>query len=390
MVHLLHSTNPTVVVFDRFYCEEAFSFRVKDICPQALRVVDMQDVHFLRTEREALALPSSSRSLADLLSYRPNSQSEAVLRELASIYRSDLTLVCSPVELDMLQSNYNIPPTKLSLAPFFIPSPSPHKHSHETSSSFEQRKDVMMIGNWRHKPNVDAAVWAVEEIWPLVTRKLKVVQQVQGNGGDTMEAISPVKLKIYGAYPTGKAASLHRPKQNVESLGFAPNVSELCLSHRLMLAPLRFGAGLKGKIVDAWYHGLPVVTTPVGAEGMIRMRDGNSKSKNNGGSDGGWGGLYNRESAGEIADAVVELYLNNNKARWLQCQQRGFQLLEELYDRDGNLMIVKDAIEEGLAKMQERRDGDVVGGMLWREQCRSTEFFSRWLELKETSSSSSS
>lgn len=343
----------------------------------------MQDVHFLRTEREALAssLASSSRSLSDLLSYRPTSQSEAVLREIASIYRSDLTLVCSPVEKDMLQSNYSIPPTKLGLAPFFIPGPSTYKHETSSSSSFEERKDVMMIGNWRHKPNVDAAVWAVEEIWPLVTRKLQQVQK-QRNGGDKMEA--PVKLKLYGAYPTGKAASLHRPRQNVESLGFAPNLSELCLSHRLMLAPLRFGAGLKGKIVDAWYHGLPVVTTPVGAEGMTRMWDG----KNSSNGDEGWGGLYKGESAEEIADAVVELYMNNNKDRWLQCQQRGFELLEELYDIDENLMIVKNAIQEGLVKMQERRDGDVVGGMLWREQCRSTEFFSRWLELKETSSSS--
>ena len=349
LTELLLQLQPEVVVFDRFYSEEAFSFRVRQVLPNSLRVLDMQDIHFLRGFRESMV--AKKYTMSEILAARPNSsESDNCLRELSSIYRSDLTLVCSPVELDILTKDYNIPRTKVHLAPFFVP---PNDGNNPDMSS---RSDFLMIGNWRHAPNADAAKWTVEEVWPLIQKELKEHKP---------------KLRIYGAHPTGLSTSLHRPSKGVESLGFAPNLGGIMRQHSVLLAPLRFGAGLKGKIVDAWMHGLPVVTTPIGAEGMVGR----------GGVDS-WGGVCTAESAREVAAAAVELYTNPDT--WIKSQQAGYQLNSELYDKDQRLNAIKVELDIALEQLEGRRQRDFIGAILWREGNRSTEYFSRWIELKES------
>lgn len=201
--------------------------------------------------------------------------------------------------------------------------------------------------------------------------------------------------------------------------GWAPSL-DLMLSYRCLLAPLRFGAGLKGKVVDAWWHGLPVVTTPCGAEGM-RAADaapGDAPAAGldaaaaaaaapdpaaegyvwqlggGGGSSGAepavqqaaageaWGGLCGATTAAGVAQAAALLY--SDRQLWEGCQRRGFELLSLLYDRERNLQRVLAAVEGAAAAAQERRAADFTGAMLWHQQNRATEFFSRWIELKET------
>jgi hypothetical protein len=201
---ILRSTRPSIVIFDRFYAEEMFSFRVKDILPDALRILDMQDIHFLREGRQLLAkhLPNKTASsstpqisIQDILNHRPDATFPSLLRELASIYRSDLTLVCSPVELKMLQEDYSIPSEMLTLAPFFAP-PSPHAAS---PVPWSERQHFLMIGNFRHPPNFDSVKWTCEAIWPLVRKKL-------GNKAE---------LHLYGSYAPQAAAELNNPVRNI-------------------------------------------------------------------------------------------------------------------------------------------------------------------------------
>ncbi|EFN50431.1 hypothetical protein CHLNCDRAFT_144035 [Chlorella variabilis] len=111
-----------------------------------------------------------------------------------------------------------------------------------------------MIGNWRHPPNLDSARWACSEIWPALRAALPSEHR-------------DAQLHMYGSYAAGAAQQLHRPKEGVHMKGFAPSL-DIMLRYRVLLAPLRYGAGLKGKVVDSWWHGLPVATTPIGAEGM--------------------------------------------------------------------------------------------------------------------------
>ena len=129
LASVLDETQPTVVVFDRFMAEEAYSFRVRELAPDALRVLDMQDLHALRRGRQELF--ESGADARAILEHTPPASSDALLRELGAIQRSDLTLVCSPVELSLLQSHYGVAPSKLCLASFFCeeaePDPLPVK-----------------------------------------------------------------------------------------------------------------------------------------------------------------------------------------------------------------------------------------------------------------------
>ena len=107
---MLESCTPDVVVFDRFFTEEAFSFRVRDLAPGALRVLDMQDVHSLRRGRQLIVEKGlkqgmdSGAVMDEALAHVPPATSNDLLRELAAVHRSDLILVCSPVEKLLLQS----------------------------------------------------------------------------------------------------------------------------------------------------------------------------------------------------------------------------------------------------------------------------------------------
>lgn len=139
-------------------------------------------------------------------------------------YRSDLTLVCSPVELSMLVSRYGVPASKLVLAPFFAP-PSPYDPAASmegragaaaaaaaaaaagtsytaaaaaAAPPFEQRKHFLMIGNWRHPPNLDSARWACNEVWPALRQALAPEHR-------------DAELHLYGAYAAGAAQQLHKP-----------------------------------------------------------------------------------------------------------------------------------------------------------------------------------
>ena len=154
-------------------------------------------------------------------------------------------------------------------------------------------------------------------------------------------------------------------------------------SSRVLLAPIRYGAGIKGKVVDAWRYGLPVVATSMAAEGMRLGGDGEEADGEEARMDSPWGGLVADEPAAFAAAAVT---LATDASAWEAAQARSRKLLAQLYGKQGNLEGIRQAIErasdtEGLAK---RRASDFTGAMLWHQTARSTEFFSRWIELKES------
>lgn len=175
-------------------------------------------------------------------------------------------------------------------------------------------------------------------------------------------------------------------------------------------------AALPAQVVDAWWHGLPVLTTPLGAEGMTAAdanpadlaaagasgaaaaaaadpacdgyvwQLGDSRRDSGwedaaGGAHGEWGGLCGADTPGGLAAAAALLY--DDEGLWAACQQRGFQLLRVLYDGARNLARVHAAIGAAAAELEERRASDFTGAMLWSQQLRATEYFSRWIELKE-------
>lgn len=190
----------------------------------------------------------------------------------------------------------------------------------------------------------------------------------------------------------------------------------LCLVHFGHRPPAALCARVQ--VVDSWWHGLPVATTPVGAEGMTaadaeeylagvtaaaaagrapaaaaedgviwQQGDGSSSCSSGSGkatppgSQASWGGLCGATTAPDVAASAALLY--TDQQLWEACQQQGFQLLQLLYDRQRNLQRVLQAVASAARGLKQRRQQDYVGNMLWQQQVRSTEYFSRWIELKE-------
>jgi len=376
----LAAAAPDVVVFDRFTAEEAWSFRVRKMRPSAARVLDMQDMHSLRRARQAVI--EAGGSVADAMHTVPNATSSAndLARELASVHRSDLTLVCSSAELELLKVRYGLPSHKLVLAPFFC---GPISETEAAAlPSFAARSGFVTIGNFMHRPNLDSVRWLCQEVWPLVRARLP-----------------SATLSVYGAYADrapgtgGQGAKLfNRPGEGLFVHGFADSVGSVLAPARVMLAPLRFGAGIKGKIVDAWQHGLPVVTTPIGAEGMRSLPLYDRKDTRDHGLAGGeeassgesesWGGSWQSLSADEVAFSAIRLH--DDEVAWGKSQVAGVRLLGDLFPRDVGLRSIRVSIERCLENLTVLRESDFVGAMLWHHSARSTEYFSRWIELKES------
>ena len=144
-------TEPDVAVFDRFYSEEQFSFGVKKLRPNVLRILDMQDSHALRLSRQRCVMQQGG-SIMDALHAFPNAGDAALSRELASIWRSDLTLACSPVEARWLHEVCGVPASKLALAPLFYKAAataSARGNDATTPLPFEERYGFISLGTFR-------------------------------------------------------------------------------------------------------------------------------------------------------------------------------------------------------------------------------------------------
>lgn len=119
---------------------------------------------------------------------------------------------------------------------------------------FERREGLLFVGGFAHPPNADAVLWFAGEIFPLVREKLSAPFYIVGSG------------------VTEEIMALEQPGNGIVVRGFVSDeeLSELYRSCRIVVVPLRYGAGVKGKVIEALYYGAPVVTTSIGAEGIDR------------------------------------------------------------------------------------------------------------------------
>ena len=366
--------NLKAVIFDRFFSEEAYSFHFHKHVPNVLRILDMQDMHSLRMHRKIIVdrndklLHTSQltkhlmEEVTDNIPFIDNNESfqkstSLLIRELASIHRSDLVLVCSPYELKLLRDHYGIPSHKLALATFFT---KPRDDSDvdltdnesPTSLPFESRHDFVSIGGFKHEPNIDQTLLLKNEIWPKIR-----------------EVLPETKLKVYGAYPPLRIQQLHDVKTGFLVKGHVDNLDTVFKNSRVLLAPLRFGAGIKGKIVDAWRYDCPVVTTPIGAEGMNLTEEGQ------------WGGLVASDSI-EFIESSIDLYSNNQL--WSTCSSETKVLLKHSFDAERNFGQLCHDLNNSWEQRDENRKRDFTSAIIWHDSNRCTEYFSKWIEQKET------
>uniref|UniRef100_K3WLM8 DUF455 domain-containing protein n=1 Tax=Globisporangium ultimum (strain ATCC 200006 / CBS 805.95 / DAOM BR144) TaxID=431595 RepID=K3WLM8_GLOUD len=358
---LLLETSPQMVIFDRFIAEEMYGWQAKKYAPDAVRVLDLQDVHFVRKAREFLVKKQNVPFPVTLDGYRLNVDpvEKQVIRELASIHRSDLTLYVSDFERDLLVNRFQIHGDALHCCDFFYPETEP-----STLTGFTERKDIAFIGSFKHPPNVDAIEWMKQSIVSEFRQRAKVANPSR-----------VPEIHIYGSYGnTARYANLADPAQGFRLMGFAPDVHDTLRQYRLTVAPLRFGAGIKGKIADSWHVGTPCVSTSIGAEGMeAQAAQGSSSTASQ------WGGIIADEPVA-FAHAMAELYAD--EPQWRAAQAAGAAICNARYDKRRNASALMRRLEHALVHKQSLRADNWMGKILWSEKYRATEYMSRFIRAK--------
>lgn len=335
----LRELDPSVVLFDRFLSEEQYGWRVSTHCPQAIRVLDTEDLHFLRQARE--------KSVHDGVEWSENLfTSSQVYREIASIYRCDLTLLVSKFEYQLLQDIFQIDLNLLYYLPLWIN----QEQLWQTNKTptFDERKDFCFLGNFLHKPNWDAVLQLKQHIWPLLRK-----------------AVPEASLQIYGAYASQKVNDLHQPKDRFFVCGRIDQALETLSNHRVLLAPIRFGAGIKGKFLDAMQSGTPSVTTEIGAEGMT--------------NDEIWSGFIVNKTE-DFVEKSVELYQNQNT--WQTAQKNGKIILQEHFHSVDHVLPFMHFMTSFEKNYLYARKKNFIGNLLHHHQFQSSKYMSLWIEEK--------
>ncbi|WP_019505357.1 tetratricopeptide repeat protein [Pleurocapsa sp. PCC 7319] len=196
-------------------------------------IYDTIDLHYLRLKRAwELAPNPNSTAVPDWIDMHT--------RELRIAHQSDLTITVTSIEKEILQDQ---------LANRVAVVPNIHIPYQGSIPSFDKRSGLLFIGNYNHPPNVDAVLWLCQEIMPLVW-------QQQPN----------IQVTLLGSNSNSEVTNL--ASDRIQVMGYIDDVSPYFLSHRLSVSPLRYGAGMKGKIGHSLEYALPVVSTKIGTEGM--------------------------------------------------------------------------------------------------------------------------
>lgn len=338
----IQDLQPDIVLFDRFVTEEQFGWRVAEQCPDAVRVLDTEDLHCLRRARKEAVIHGRDFSKADLL------LGDDAKREVASIFRCDLTLMISEFEMGLLQDVFSVNADLLQYLPFLL-----YPIDEVTAQQwpdFEERNHFVTIGNFRHDPNADSVEYLYREIWPGIRQQLPQAE-----------------MHVYGAYPGKRMTQLHKPEVGFYIEGRAENAKTVLRNGKVCLAPLRFGAGLKGKLIESMQCGTPSITTAIGAEGI------NGELP--------WGGMI-AEAPKEIIASAEKLY--SEKTTWQRAQQNSTRIINERFVKPSfadSFIGQISAIQKDIA---EHRRQNFTGQMLMHHRSASAKYMSRWIEAKNS------
>lgn len=262
------------VILSRADAAAAIMPAARRFCTNAKIVFDTVDLHFLREARLAeRAGDKATRSVAE----RRRRQ------ELDLIEQADATFVVSEVERLVLAEQ--APRADVRVV----------SNIHRVfgrAAGFRERRDILFIGSFSHPPNTDAVRWLALEILPLVRARLP-----------------DLRCHVVGADPPTEIRAL--AGDGLEVHGFVPDVRPFFDGCRLSVAPLRYGAGVKGKVNQSLAHGLPVVVTSPAAEGMF-LADGET--------------VLLADDAAAFADAVVRLY--GDEPLWNRLSNGGIEVME--------------------------------------------------------------
>jgi glycosyltransferase involved in cell wall biosynthesis len=273
-----HGRHYDLVMLQRVHHASQHIASVRRKCSRARIIFNTVDLHFLREERQAATLQSAQLAQE---ARRTKALEFGVMRQ------SHATVVISEAERVLLQKE--LPELRIAAIPYV-------REVQGSASAFHERRDLVFIGGFLFDPNVDALKYFADEIWPLVRRQLP-----------------DVRLLVIGSGVPPEVARIGRIP-GIEILGFVENITPIFNRCRLSIAPLRYGAGIKGKVGTSLSHGVPCVASPIAAEGM---------------------GLEHRVNvmlgadAAAFASSIVEAY--QDEVLWDELSANGLKLFEEHY-----------------------------------------------------------
>lgn len=335
--------SPNYVLYDRFMMEEQFAWRVEKNAPNALHILDTEDLQCLRRARELAVKQQRDFVIDDL--QNEQSYREVTYREIAAIFRCDLSLIISDYEIKLLENYFKVSSALVHHFPFMA-----QASDFKQGKSFQQREHFVTIGNFRHAPNWDSVLF-LQHIWPLIR-----------------QALPQAELHIYGSYPPKKATQLHNPKTGFLIKGWAEDALQVLGDARVCLAPLRFGAGIKGKLFDAMKTGTPSVTTDIGIEGMATESE--------------WAGAVANDPE-TIAKLAIQLY--QDEKFWQNAQSNILPLVSKKFDGVKNGQQLIATIKQIEKDLSEHRQQNFIGNMLRHHSMKSTMYLSKWIEEKSKS-----
>ncbi len=337
--HILADLQPDWVMYDRFMIEEQFGWRITEQCPQAKTILDTEDLHFLRYARQE-HLKKGEGVLEDYL------YSDRTKRELASIMRCDLILLISQVESDLLTQRFRIAEELLFVLPFLEAEITGEEQANWLP--FEEREGFVFIGNFIHEPNWQTVLRLKTEIWPQLRK-----------------ALPQVNMHIYGAYPSAKVMQLHNPKERFLVHGRAEDALAVVGKSRVMLAPLAFGAGIKGKFIDGMRVGTPNVTTTIGMEAMATEEE--------------WNG-YKADEVELFVEKAVALY--QQQELWQEKQQKGIALVQKRYSKSAYTELFKARMLQLDQEIAAHRKAHFLLEVFKHHTAQSTKYMGLWIEEK--------
>ena len=276
-----HGPRFDAVMVSRHYVADGFLPLLRAHAPQAKLIFDTVDLHYLRERRGA-------EVAGDAALARAAERTRAL--ELDVIAKSDVTLVVSDIERDLLRSD--APAAQVELL----------SNLHRIAGAglpFAQRHDLVFVGGFRHPPNVDAVRWFVQEAFPSIRARLPDVRF------HCIGSHTPPEIEALGALP---GVIVH---------GHVADIDPYMDGSRIAIAPLRYGAGVKGKVNLSMAHGQPVVATSCAVEGM-HLRDGED--------------VLVADDPQAFADAVVRLH--EDEALWNTLARNGLDSVARNFSLD--------------------------------------------------------
>ncbi|MCD4813444.1 glycosyltransferase [bacterium] len=256
---------------------EQYLPEIRQYSPNTQILIDTVDVHFLRETRQAEILQDTALR---------KKAKETQNRELAIYAKADTLIMVTPADATIVHNH--LPGKETLIIPLI----------HETLPDFPefmQRQGLVFVANFNHPPNADAMHFFCRDVLPKIKK-----------------TIPDISMTIVGANPPENIRQLAGP--GIKVTGYVLETAPYLDAARVSVAPLRFGAGMKGKVCEALSRGLPVVTTAIGCEGIGLTHEQN---------------VMQADTAQTFADAVVRLY--TDETLWTKLAHQGRDFLETHY-----------------------------------------------------------